>query len=165
MAAQVALLAHSMSWADHMCTAGQLAAPAARGHTRAVFGLLAPLGFLTPLPAFSTGHLPAPADAVQCATLLRFFQLTTGLAALLWQAVTEAELHAAHQQQRRQAGLQPERGASARLCAAVRAYADPEVRPQLWLAAALAVGLCWQLALGVSLPPEPAATAPFIAPA
>lgn len=154
MAVQVALVADSMSWAGHLCTAGQLTAPAARAHTRVLYGLLGYVPLLLPLPMFSVSGLAAPADA-QCATLLRFFQLVSGLASLVWQAASQAPLHAAHQRERREAGLPPERGISARLYALVADYADPEMRPHLWLAAALAVGLCWQLALGVSLPPPP----------
>lgn len=154
---QAALVAHSMSWAGHMCTAQRLAAPAARAHTRALFALLAPLGHLSPLsPLFDADGLGAPPDATQCATLLRFFQLSSGLAGLVWQAGTQAQLHAAHQWQRHEAGLPLERGLSAHLYALVTDLAHPVLRLQLWLAAALATGLCWQLALGVSLPAAPA---------
>lgn len=157
MATQVALVANSVSWAGHMCTAQQLAAPAARAHTRALFALLSPLSHVSPLPVFSLGGVEPPAAEVQCATLLRFSQLVCGLAALVWQAATQARLHAAHQQQRREAGLPPERGASARILGILgELFADPLVRLQRWLAAALAVGLCWQLALAVGLQEEAA---------
>ena len=152
MAVQTALVAHSMSWADHVCAAAQLSTPAARSHTRALFALLAPLTHLTPLSVLSAGATTAPPYATQCTTLLRFFQLLSGLGALVLQAAMQAELHAAHQRQRRSACLSPERGVSARLYAAVHALANPALQPQLWLAAALIVGLCWQLALGLSLP-------------
>lgn len=150
-------MTHCMSWAGHMCTAQQLAAPAARAHTRALFAGLSPLSHVSPLPVISMGSLKPPEEEIQCATLLRFFQLGCGVAALVWQAATQARLHAAHQRQRREAGLPPERGGSACLYELLDAlFADPLVWMHKWLAAALAVGLCWQLALGVSLSPQPA---------
>lgn len=142
-----------MSWAGHMCTARQLAAPAARAHKRRLFALLTPLEYLAPLsPLFGAAGSEAPPNVAQCAAMLRFFQLAAGLVGLVWQAASQAQLHAAHQWQRQQAGLPPQGGLSAHLYGFVTHLCHPNLRLELWLAAALATGLMWQLALGVSLP-------------
>lgn len=149
--AQAALVAHSLTQAASMCSATQLAAPEAQLLTHRLFVALSPAALFMPLPLPAA---PAPRSApMECATLLRFFQLTIGLLApLVWQAGSQSALFAAHQRQRAAAGVSPERGFSRLLYGEIEELKDPIILPYLCLMGAMAVGLCWKAAVGLSWP-------------
>jgi len=144
------------------CTVSLLSHPTSQSLTHLVYSRLSLLSYLSPLPA----SIDAGMEAIpECATTLRFFQLVIGaLLPLGWQAATEARLFRQHQEQRRRAGLQPERGLDARLYAAILVITEDEVaRPFFWLLAFMLLGLCWDGAAMLSASPVLAAVPPAAA--
>jgi hypothetical protein len=93
---------------ERLCAAALASGPGAARATHYTFSLLSAVGCLVPLPISRFVSLDA---AGECAALAAFCQVGLGLLApLLWDALASARLFRAHQQQRRQAGLAPERG-------------------------------------------------------
>lgn len=91
-----------------ICAVPYLAALAARRAQQALHHALSLLSFVLPMPV---APWVRPDDQARCAALLAFFQVAFGaLLPLLYTAFGEARLFLLHQQDRRAAGLPPERG-------------------------------------------------------
>eukprot|EP00887_Chlorella_sp_A99_P005531 scaffold1.g5531.t1 len=115
-ALQVALLLASARHTRGLCRAAPLALRAGRRATHELFTVQSTLAGLV------TCSLPTderPSAFVECAALLTFLRLAIAVVLpLAYEAASQSRLFAAHQAQRRRAGLPPERGAHAALYSA-----------------------------------------------
>ncbi|PRW33146.1 hypothetical protein C2E21_7801 [Chlorella sorokiniana] len=109
--AQASLVATLLPHTRAGCAGPLMSHPAVQRATHRIYGMLSWVGTPLPLPL---APMVAPTPAEQCAVIVTFYQVALGLLLpLLWEAVTSARAFAAHQRQRRAAGLPPERGLQA----------------------------------------------------
>ena len=107
----LAVACNALQYTPHICGAAPLAHPTAQRLTHHTYEWLSILAYLLPQPLSVVVQHGALGE---CATVIRFFQFGLGLLApQLAAGLSEARLFQRHQQQRRQAGLPPERGVHA----------------------------------------------------
>ncbi|KAI7839850.1 hypothetical protein COHA_006413 [Chlorella ohadii] len=109
--AQAGLVASLLPHTRAGCAGPLMSHPAIQRATHRIYGMLSWVGTPLPLPL---APMVAPTPVEECAVIVTFFQVGLGLLLpLLWEAVVAARAFAAHQRQRRAAGLPAERGLQA----------------------------------------------------
>ena len=143
----------SAAFNTHMCTAASLAHPAAQQQTHRLFRLL---------EACNYSLVPVAAEvqpATECAAVLTYFQLAFGLLLpAVAQMAAESALFQQHQKQRRQQGVAPERGWQQRIYDGLSGLAEALDGFTLAAAAWMALGIVWQVSVGIPYRREPAAS-------